>query len=43
VDEPPLVELAPGRAAACWLQEPGEPPAAPADRARRLAPAAPAE
>jgi peptide/nickel transport system ATP-binding protein len=36
-EEPPLMELAPGRAAACWLQTPGEPPAAPAVRAARVA------
>ena len=29
-EEPPLVELAPGRSAACWLQAPGEPAAPPA-------------
>jgi peptide/nickel transport system ATP-binding protein len=40
VDEPPLVELAPGRSAACWLQTPGEPPAPPAARAELLARAA---
>ena len=34
-DDPPLVELAPGRSAACWLQQPGEPPAPPAARARQ--------
>ena len=33
-EEPPLVELAPARSAACWLQRPGEPPAPPAARAR---------
>jgi peptide/nickel transport system ATP-binding protein len=37
VDEPALVELAPGRAAACWLQTPGEPPEPPSTRAARLA------
>ena len=26
-DEPPLLELAGGRGAACWLQQPGAPPA----------------
>src|SRR3954452_928553 len=26
VDEPPLLDLADGRAAACWLQSPGRPP-----------------
>jgi peptide/nickel transport system ATP-binding protein len=34
-DDPPLVEIVPGRSAACWLQKPGEP--------RPLAPPAPAE
>jgi oligopeptide/dipeptide ABC transporter ATP-binding protein len=43
VEEPALVELAPGRAAACWLQRPGEPPAPPSLRAGRVAPDAPAE
>jgi peptide/nickel transport system ATP-binding protein len=28
-EEPPLIEVADGRAGACWLQEPGAPPAAP--------------
>ena len=28
-EEPPLVELAPGRAAACWLHRPGETPVPP--------------
>jgi peptide/nickel transport system ATP-binding protein len=42
-EEPPLVELAPGRAAACWLQRPGEPLEAPAVRAGRLASAGRAE
>src|SRR5918995_1779324 len=32
-EEPPLVELAPGRSAACWLQVPGEAPAPPAEKA----------
>jgi oligopeptide/dipeptide ABC transporter ATP-binding protein len=36
-EEPELVELAPGRSAACWLQTPGEPPAPPSTRAARLA------
>jgi peptide/nickel transport system ATP-binding protein len=36
-EEPALVELAPGRAAACWLQTPGEPPEPPSLRAARLA------
>jgi peptide/nickel transport system ATP-binding protein len=39
-EEPPLVEVAPGRSAACWLQLPGEPPAPPAEKASHLAPAA---
>ena len=43
VEEPPLAELAPGRAAACWLQTPGEAPAPPAVKSGRLAQAAPAE
>jgi peptide/nickel transport system ATP-binding protein len=34
-DDPPLLEIVPGRFAACWLQRPGEP--------RPLAPPAPAE
>ena len=42
-DEPPLVELAPERSAACWLQVPGEPAAPPAVKAERLARAVPAE
>jgi oligopeptide/dipeptide ABC transporter ATP-binding protein len=37
VEEPPLMPLAPGRASACWLQSPGEPPAPPAERAALLA------
>jgi peptide/nickel transport system ATP-binding protein len=37
-DEPALVELAPGRSAACWLQLPGEAPAPPSEKAGRLAP-----
>jgi oligopeptide/dipeptide ABC transporter ATP-binding protein len=41
-EEPPLMELAPRRAAACWLQTPGEEPARPAVRAQRLAQARPA-
>jgi oligopeptide/dipeptide ABC transporter ATP-binding protein len=41
-EEPPLVEVAPGRSAACWLQLPGEPPAPPAEKARQLSGAAPA-
>jgi peptide/nickel transport system ATP-binding protein len=43
VEEPPLVELAPGRTAACWLQHPGDPPTSPSAKASRLAPAAPAQ
>ena len=39
-EEPLLVEVAPGRSAACWLQLPGDPPAPPAEKASRLAPAA---
>ena len=43
-EEPPLVELVPNRAAACWLQRPGDPPAPPSVRAApRLAPAAPSQ
>ena len=43
-EEPSLVELAPRRSAACWLQHQGELPEKPADRARRrLAGAASAE
>jgi peptide/nickel transport system ATP-binding protein len=38
-EEPPLVEVAPRRTAACWLQPPGEPPAPPGEKAARLAPA----
>jgi oligopeptide/dipeptide ABC transporter ATP-binding protein len=33
-EEPSLVELAPGRAVACWLQQPGRPPAPPSVLAR---------
>src|SRR5262249_11230403 len=36
-EEPPLLPLADGRAAACWLQEPGGEPASPPQRARILA------
>ena len=39
-EEPLLVELAPARSAACWLQRPGEPTLPPAAKAARLAPAA---
>ena len=42
-EEPPLVELAPGRSAACWLHRPGEPLARPSDKARQLSRTAPAE
>jgi oligopeptide/dipeptide ABC transporter ATP-binding protein len=42
-EEPSLVTLAPRRSAACWLQVPGEAPAPPSVRARRLAPPLPAE
>ncbi|MGH3103040.1 MAG: ABC transporter ATP-binding protein [Gaiellaceae bacterium] len=42
-EEPPLVELAPKRSAACWLQQPGQTLAPPALKARRLSPAARAE
>ena len=35
-EEPQLVEVAAGRAAACWLQLPGEPPAPPAVKAAGL-------
>ena len=42
-EEPPLVEVAPGRAVACWLQLPGESPAPPAVKASRLSGAALAE
>jgi peptide/nickel transport system ATP-binding protein len=42
-EEPPLVELAPGRSAACWLQLPGEPPAPPGVKAGALSAAARAE
>jgi oligopeptide/dipeptide ABC transporter ATP-binding protein len=43
-EEPALVELAPDRAAACWLQRPGDPPAPPSVRAAsRLASAAPSQ
>jgi peptide/nickel transport system ATP-binding protein len=43
-EEPALVELVPDRAAACWLQRPGDPPAPPSVRAAsRLASAAPSQ
>jgi peptide/nickel transport system ATP-binding protein len=35
-EEPPLLQLAGGRAAACWLQPAGAAPAAPADRRAQL-------
>jgi oligopeptide/dipeptide ABC transporter ATP-binding protein len=35
-DDPVLLEVAPGRSAACWLQTGAEPPAPPATQARRL-------
>ena len=35
-EDPALVEVAPARSAACWLQTGTEPPAPPAERARRL-------
>ena len=35
-EEPPLVALADGRAAACWLQPAGAEPAPPAERSRQL-------
>ena len=42
-EEPLLVELAPARSAACWLQRPGEPTLSPAAKAARLAPDASGE
>jgi peptide/nickel transport system ATP-binding protein len=42
-EEPPLMEIAPGRKAACWLHRPGEPPAPPSLKAGRLARGAAAE
>jgi peptide/nickel transport system ATP-binding protein len=36
LEDPVLLELAPARSAACWLQAGTEPPAPPAERARRL-------
>ena len=42
-EEPPLLELAPRRSAACWLQLPGEAPATPSAKSGRLAPDARAE
>ena len=35
-EEPSLLEVAPARSAACWLQTGTEPPASPAERARQL-------
>ena len=35
-EEPPLVEVAPGRSVACWLHPHGEPPAPPSVRAAAL-------
>jgi oligopeptide/dipeptide ABC transporter ATP-binding protein len=35
-EDPVLLEVAPARSAACWLQTGTEPPAPPAERARRL-------
>ncbi|MFL5980127.1 MAG: oligopeptide/dipeptide ABC transporter ATP-binding protein [Gaiellaceae bacterium] len=35
-EDPPLLEVAPGRRAACWLQVGNQPPAPPAEQARRL-------
>jgi oligopeptide/dipeptide ABC transporter ATP-binding protein len=35
-EDPLMLEVEPARAAACWLQEPGRPPAPPAEQARRL-------
>jgi peptide/nickel transport system ATP-binding protein len=37
-EEPPLIPLADGRTAACWLQEPGATPARPAELARTNVP-----
>jgi oligopeptide/dipeptide ABC transporter ATP-binding protein len=37
-EDPPLVETVAGRSVACWLQQPGEAPAPPAEQARRFAP-----
>ena len=42
-EEPPLIEVADGRAGACWLQEPGAAPAAPSERAAQLGVAAAVE
>jgi oligopeptide/dipeptide ABC transporter ATP-binding protein len=42
-EEPPLMEIAPGRKAACWLHRPGESPAPPSIKARRFARGAPAQ
>jgi oligopeptide/dipeptide ABC transporter ATP-binding protein len=35
-EDPPLLRVASGRTAACWLQSEGAPPARPAEQARRL-------
>lgn len=35
-EDPLMLEVAPGRTAACWLQTGGGPPSPPADQARRL-------
>ncbi|MGN6798381.1 MAG: oligopeptide/dipeptide ABC transporter ATP-binding protein, partial [Gaiellaceae bacterium] len=35
-EEPPLLRLADGREAACWLQQDGQPAEAPAARASKL-------
>lgn len=35
-EDPLMLEIAPGRTAACWLQTGGGPPSPPADQARRL-------
>jgi peptide/nickel transport system ATP-binding protein len=35
-EDPPMLPVAPGRTAACWLQVGGGPPTRPAERARRL-------
>jgi peptide/nickel transport system ATP-binding protein len=40
-EEPPPIEAADGRTAACWLQEPGQPGAPPAERSRALSLAQP--
>jgi peptide/nickel transport system ATP-binding protein len=35
-EEPPLIPVVAGRAAACWLQSPDAPPARPSERAAQL-------